>query len=205
LLLLLAACGRGEIAANETARPKLSDSITTKLPPVKAAVEKQQRAGTPAKPREAAPDPVPAAGGGSRYTSLEAPACRPQESAARARRWRRCDGSSGYALDISEGASRPDVTVVAPNGRRTDLNLPDLVPGKASSSLGRLAEWRGSGKARALILRVNAAGSSRHMSDLVVVRLDKPACVVAVVPQQAGQNQKAREIADGELPSCIKG
>jgi len=119
---------------------------------------------------------------GSSYTSLEPASCTALEGKA----GHRCDGSAGYALEKRARG----LTIVAPDGRRSDLDL---------TKLGATAEWRGAvpGRPTALIVRANR--------NLAVARLEYPACVVAVVKPQARQNEKAREIADGTLPSCLKG
>ena len=90
-------------------------------------------------------------------------------------------------------------------------HLSSLVAKGAFNSLGKLAEWRGlvPGQPRALIVRHNVAANREarrpDVSNLVVSRLAAPTCVVAVVPRGPRQNEKARAIADGRLPTCVKG
>ena len=154
--------------------------------------------------------PGPRPSGSSRYVSLEPSSCKLiEENVEEGGYWRRrCAGLAGYELETSESDLRQDVVIVAPDGRRSELNLSSLVAKGAFNSLGKMAEWRGQdpGKPRALIVRVSVPADPgvgrRGRSDLVVARLAPPACVVAVVPQGPGQNDKARAIADRELPPC---
>jgi hypothetical protein len=151
--------------------------------------------------------------GSSRYTSLEPASCELlDKNAEEGGSWRRrCAGSAGYALETSESDLRQDIVIIAPDGRRSELNLSSLVAKGAFNSLGKLAEWRGltPGQPRALIVRLGVAADREarrpDVSNLVVARLAAPTCVVAVVPRGPGQNVKARAIADGKLPTCVKG
>ena len=160
------------------------------------------------------PTPVPAeaAEDAGRYTSLAPADCRliaeNREEGGYARH--ACPGLGGYKLETSESDLRQDVVVIAPDGRRSELNLSSLVAKGAFNALGRTAEWRGpESNPRALIFRLNVAPGPDpvrpDISNLVVARLAGAACAVAVVPPGAGQNARARAIADGEpLPSCIQ-
>ena len=135
---------------------------------------------------------LPAAGAplppDSSYTSIDAASCRTANAV------RRCEGSAGYALETS----RRGITIVGPDGRRSELDLSKITKG-SSPRLGTKAEWRGPapGHPNALIIRVNR--------DLIVARLASPACVVAVIEPQSGQNDKARQVADDKLPACLQG
>lgn len=142
-----------------------NNSVTVPLPP----------AGAPVAPE-------------SRYTSIEPASCK-----AIADSNRRCEGSSGYALETN----RQGVSIIAPDGRRSALDLSKLGT-KGAANLGAKAEWRGPapGHPTVLIVRIG--------NDLAVARLQYPACVVAVVARQPRQNEKAREIADGKLPACMQ-
>ena len=125
----------------------------------------------------------------SDYTSLKAPSCKPVEGDST----QRCDGVAGYALETN-GRS---LAVIAPDGRRSEIDLSKLAAKATSYRLGEKAEWRSPapGHPTALIVRVNR--------DLAVARIEYPACPVAVVAPQPGQNEKARTIADGKLPGCL--
>ena len=147
----------------------------------------------------------------SRYTPLDPASCELLEENMEARHWRRrCAGFAGYALESSESHMRQDLAMVAPNGRRSELNLTRLVASGAFNRLGKTAEWRGlaGGQPRALIVRLNVAPDSDargpEVSNLLVVRLEPPTCIVAVVRRGPHQNERARAVADGKLPACVK-
>jgi hypothetical protein len=150
--------------------------------------------------------------GTSRYTSLDPASCKLLEENVEGRDWRRrCPGFAGYALETSESHMRQDLAMVAPNGQRSELNLTRLVASGALNRLGKTAEWRGlaGGQPRALIVRLNVApdsdGGGPDVSNLLVVRIEPPTCIVAVVGRRPHQNERARAVADGKLPACVKG
>jgi len=126
----------------------------------------------------------------SSYTSLGAGSCKSGEGSTR-----RCEGVDGYSLETTGH----DLTVIGPDGKRSEIELSKLAAKAASPRLGERAEWRSlaPGHPTALIVRVNG--------ELAVTRLQYPACLVAMVRPQPRQNEKAREIADGKLPSCLPG
>ena len=207
LLLLSTGCGPDQGAPDKTA--------TAKLPPVEvAAATNDKNPGVIKLPRAGAEQGLGSTrlrlDGSSRYVSLEPGPCKLlEQNIEEGGYWRRrCPGAAGYALETSESDLRQDIVVIAPGGSRSELNLSSVVAKGAFNSLGKVAEWRGRapGNPRALIVRLSVPGDAavgRHeRSDLVVARLATPACVVAVVPRGPGQNEKARAIADGELPPC---
>lgn len=159
----------------------------------------------------AAPAPVAAAVERSRYSSIEPSSCKLIEQNLEEGGYyrHRCPGLAGFALETSESDLRQDIVVIAPGGRRTQIELSSLVAKGAFNALGKSAEWRGDdpAKPRALIVRLAVAASPESdrpdISNLVVVRLAAPACVVGVVPPGPRQNEKARLIADGELGRCL--
>ena len=202
-LLLGAGCGASESSGKDT--------VTEKLPQAIAPLEPAE-----AKPEtvENKPSPVQAAAplSNSRYTSLDPATCKlveDNEHEAGSSR-RRCAGSFGYALETTESDLRQNIELIAPDGRRSDLNLSSLVADGAFNRLGTLAEWRSrpAGQPGALIVRLNVEGdrSSERpkLSNLLVVRLAAPSCVVAVIARGPRQTEKARAVADGELPPCVK-
>jgi hypothetical protein len=191
-LALLAACDGGAPAAERSATVKL---------------------GT-ARPASTVPDR--SAQAASRYTSIDPARCRLIERNIEEGGWSRhaCGGVAGYRLEISDSDLRQDIVLIAPNGRRSELDLSTIVAKGAFNSLGKTAEWRGTGaKPVALIVRLNVAQGPEptrpdmkpppDISNLVVARLAPSACVVAVVPPGPGQNDRARRIADGKLPACL--
>jgi hypothetical protein len=201
-LLLLAGCDAGPGSPHSSA--------TAKLPPVETVADP---AGQNLAAAGAPPGSPAGSAGRSQYISIEPGACRLlEENVAEGGYWRRrCDGAAGYALETSESDLRQDIVVIAPDGRRSELNLSSVVANGAFNSLGSVAEWRGltPGKPRALIVRLRVPGDAAvgrsGRSDLVIARLAAPACVVALVPRGPGQNEKARAIADGKLPACQSG
>lgn len=209
-LLLLAACGGTDSGAD--------DAVTAKLPPVNAAAQQPQEsvklAESPAKKAFAVAEPAdlrspkPRKLRSSHYTSLDPSSCKlldgNAEEATSLRR--RCVGFVDYALETSESSLLHDLTIISPDGHRSELNLSNLVAG---ARLGKTAEWRSDepGQPRALIVRVHAsanAGSRSNISNLIVTRLNAPACIVAVIPRGPRQNEKARAVADGKLLECMK-
>jgi len=157
-----------------------------------------------------APGPVAAAVERSRYSSIEPSSCKLIEQNLEEGGYsrHRCPGLAGFALETSESDLRQDIVVIAPSGRRTQVELSSLVAKGAFNALGKSAEWRGEdpAKPRALIVRLDVAASPEgdrpDISNLVVVRLAAPACVVGVVPPGPRQNEKARRIADGDMGRC---
>ena len=210
-LLLCAGCDSSQNPPDDTA--------TAKLPPVEDTanptgdnVSAAQQSVINGQSHNPEP-PQPHLAGGSDYISLEPGACKLlEQNIEEGGYWRRrCAGAADYALETSESDLRQDIVIIAPDGRRSELNLSSVVAKGAFNSLGKVAEWRGpaAGKPRALIVRLSVPADATvgrvGRSDLVVARLAPPACVVAVVPQGPGQNDKARAIADGELPPCKAG
>ena len=195
-LLGLAACGSpegdGSPERGATTAP-VADPSPTPAPAPAAA------------PAVAEPDP-------GRYSSLDPAHCRlvaeNREEGSYARH--ACPGLGGYRLERSESDLRHDLVVIAPDGRRSELQLSALVARGAFNDLGDTAEWRGQGDdPRTLIVRLDVAPGPEptrpDISNLVVARLAAPACVVAVVPPGEGQNARARQIADADpLPDCIR-
>jgi hypothetical protein len=211
--LTLAHCSEPARHGNGNGDDRANATVTAKLPPAKGASDP---ALDPAKPRVAenaarvSDTPVPASQI-SRYTSLDPASCELVEgNADDGRSHRRCAGLAGYAVETRASNQRQEIAVIGPNGSRSELNLRRLVKNGAANELGKAAEWRGptNGQPRALIFRLNpgsSAGKSPPISNLVVVRLVPSACVVGIVPRRPHQNERARAIADGEMPSCVKG
>ena len=145
------------------------------------------------------------------YTELSEARCRIlEENKEEGPYWlRRCPGHAGWQLDWSDSDLRQGLTLISPQGRETELNLSDLVAKGAFNSLGKTVEWRGADLARpeALIVRMSVANGVEprlpDISRLAVVRLTRTPCLVAVIEPGAGQNDRAREIADGEMETCV--
>ena len=145
------------------------------------------------------------------FTKLEPKACRMvEENLGPGPYWiRRCKGPAGWRLDWSEDDLREDLTLIAPDGRETELRLNELVANGAFDSLGATIEWRGRAatKPDMLIVRTSVANAASpggpDISRLAVVRLTGRPCVIAIVDPGPKQNQKARELADRPPITCI--
>lgn len=156
-------------------------------------------------------DPAPTSREPLAYTSLKPQDCRLLEENPKEAGYsrHRCDGLAGYALETSESDLRQDIVVIAPDGTRSELGLSGKVAMGAFNALGPTAEWRGSDKPapNALIVRLGVARAAEpnqpDTSNLVVVKLKAPACIVAVVPPGSGQNDLARDKADNLPGACL--
>ena len=147
------------------------------------------------------------------YTSLEEKHCRPIKTAS-ADYEGRCRGVGGYALLLSEGDLRQNVTVVTKQGTKHSLDLWDVVS-SGFSSVGPKAEWRMSrqnGKLVpvALILRYNAnedpAQPDKRNSYLAVTKITpSEICVTGKIPSGPKANEDARRAADAATTKpCLK-
>lgn len=120
----------------------------------------------------------------------------------------RCPGIRGYAIETSESDLRQGLTVIAPGGRRTEIDLSARVANGAFNALGPTAEWRGKNREApsALIVRLNVTKPEQapDTSNLVVVRLGDPTCISSVVPPGPRQNEIARRQAEAEAPACLR-
>jgi hypothetical protein len=122
----------------------------------------------------------------------------------------RCQGPSGYGFEIVESDLRQSMVIIPPGGTKPfDLPLSAVVANGAFNHLGQTLEWRGpSGKElETLTVRVNVSRADTaqpEISNLAIIRLSAPACIVAIVPPGVGQSGKARAIADARLPPCLK-
>lgn len=117
----------------------------------------------------------------------------------------RCPGVAGYQLEVAEGDLRMNITVVAPSGKKSDLNYWGVIT-SGFSSLGDKAEWRvqkinGKTTPIALIVRVNASENpetpEKTTSYLAVAKIT-PAktCVTDKIGPSATANEEARRAAD---------
>ena len=122
-----------------------------------------------------------------------------------------CQGEGGYRLQVTESDLRQTVTVIAPGGAKTGLDL-SAVTGGGFSHLGPKAEWRGALKdgvfvPDALILRhvvVTDPEGKRSVSYLVAVRLAPGPCPIARIEPGPQQNEQARAAADAG-GACLTG
>lgn len=126
----------------------------------------------------------------------------------------RCPGISGYKLLVHDDDARQSITVVAPDGKKHDLDFWNYIT-NAFSSVGQKAEWRvvrNKGKVTpiALIVRVNASEDVEHpnrkTSYLTVTKLTpERICVTHKIVQSADANAKARQAAnEARTAPCLR-
>lgn len=124
-----------------------------------------------------------------------------------------CPGVGGYKLEILEGDLRQSINVIAPSGKKSELNLWSNVS-TAFSTLGEKAEWRVTGKGKtarplALIVRFNAAQNpekpEKKTSYLVVAKITgETACLTDIVDPSKNANVEARRLADASaVKPCL--
>lgn len=140
----------------------------------------------------------------STYSSLANKDCRSSKSKT-ADYLGRCPGVAGYTLLITEGDLRQNVTVVAPDGRKSSLELWSVISG-GFSHVGPRAEWRikrqnGKSIPVALIVRLTAnedpANPEKQNSYLAVSKITaSEICVTAKIPPGPNANNDARRAAD---------
>ena len=148
----------------------------------------------------------------SQFTSIDPPSCKLLEENIEEGGWSRrlCDGLAGYKLELTDSDLRQDIIVIPAKGQRSELGLTEIVAKGAFNALGKTAEWRGTDLMApdVLIVRLGVAadpeGRKPDVSNLIVARLNPSACIVGVVPPGPGQNERARAIADGKLPACLR-
>ena len=185
--LALASCGQSDIPGNQLAAEAMSAN-----------------AGTPA---SAARAPAVEAWA-SRFTRLDDQACGAERIIEETGDWDRdCKGVGGYTLEWGSGDLREDLTIIQGKAR-TNLDIPTIIAGGAFDSLGKTLEWRGpaGGAPDVLVMRVHVADAEGRNDSgrLAVARLTPTPCLVAIVPLGPEQSDRARAIADGKLPDCLK-
>lgn len=187
--MLLTACGNGGSAAeNGTAEADLPAAA----PATATAV--------------AAPAPE---GRVSQFSKLTEANCKIKETIEETGDWvRTCPGVPGFTLEWSSSDLRDDLDLIA-GGTSHSLNLTTLVGKGAFNSLGETLEWRGPARQApdVFVTRVFVSDPDGKADSgrLAIARLGPAPCLVAIVPPGAGQSDRARTIADGKLPACLKG
>lgn len=144
------------------------------------------------------------------YTNLDEKSCKTVESSDEGTGWYRgeCGGTGGYKLEITEGDIRQSVNVVAPSGKKFELDL--IRVSSAFSSVGPKAEWRLKGKSPvALIVRFNANTDvedyKKTTSFLVVSKISgASSCITDVVMPGKNQNLTAQKLADAAAAKPCK-
>lgn len=150
------------------------------------------------------------------YTSLGAKQCRTIKSAEAGDDGYegRCRGVAGYALLLSEGDLRQNITVITPKGAKHSLELWDVISG-GFSSVGPKAEWRmtmqnGKPSPVALIVRYNANedvnAPNKQNSYLAVSKITlTEICVTDKISPGTTANEDARRAADASATKpCLK-
>ena len=145
----------------------------------------------------------------SAYTSLEPKQCRTINSASSDYEGR-CRGVRGYALLVTEGDLRQNVTVVTPQGTKHSLDLWYVISG-GFSSVGPKAEWRMAKQTPvALIIRYTAsedpAQTNKLTSYLAVAKITATeVCVTDKISPGPTANEDARRAADNATTKpCLK-
>ncbi|MBA3805104.1 MAG: hypothetical protein H0X14_05255 [Acidobacteria bacterium] len=140
------------------------------------------------------------------YTDIAGSSCRTifthRESGATTQS---CAGVAGYKLEVEDDDARMSITVVAPNGKKSELSYWGVIT-SSFSSLGNKAEWRvrkvkGKNVPVALIVRVNANEDSSNpeklTSYLAVAKITPSrTCVTERIGPSAKANEEARRAAD---------
>lgn len=150
------------------------------------------------------------------YTSLAEKQCRKIKSAEAGDDGYegRCRGVAGYALLLSEGDLRQNITVITPKGAKHSLELWDVISG-GFSHVGPKAEWRmamenGKLSPVALIVRYNANEDpeqpSKQNSYLAVSKITATEiCVTDKILPGPKANDDARRAADTAAGKpCLK-
>lgn len=116
-----------------------------------------------------------------------------------------CPGTAGYRLEVQDDDNRMNIVIIAPNGKRHDLDLWNVVS-SAFSSLGEEAEWRMSSRngklvPTAFIVRFSANDKpddpEKKTSYLVVAKITPgKICVTRKIGPSRMQNVEARRAAD---------
>ncbi len=122
-----------------------------------------------------------------------------------------CEGVGGYKLEVFEGDLRSSINVIAPNGKKSELEFQQV--SGAFSTLGEKAEWRvekkdGKDVPNALIVRFNANKSedeTKSDSYLIVSKISaEKSCITDVVKPSANANEEARKLAENAAAKPCK-
>lgn len=192
-LLVLIACGGESMTAT-------SEGESATEPPVSEAVsdgDGQSRRTTDVQTTQKA-DSV--------YTDLTQEKCKNVELDEEGAGYSRdlCKGAFGYDLEVIEGDIRQSINVIAPGGKKFELDFVGLVS-SAFSTVGDKAEWRfrkvdGKERPFALIVRFNAnedPNSSKVTSYLTVSKITEgEICLTDVVKPVSNANAEARKLAE---------
>lgn len=147
------------------------------------------------------------------YTALGERQCRKLKTVEAGDYEGRCRGVAGYALLLTEGDLRQNITVIAPDGAKHSLDLWEVISG-GFSSVGPRAEWRvairnGKPAPVALIVRYNAnedpEAPNKQSSYLAVSKITAEICVTDKILSGPKANEDARRAADSAATRpCLK-
>ena len=135
------------------------------------------------------------------YTSTTTKSCKTVKSSTKGAGYYvgRCPGMGGYNVELLEDDIRQTLNVIAPSGKRSELNFWAYF--HRFSAVGEKIEWRTKkGVPVALIARFNVSQSdenNKNDSYLMVSKIGKSkSCVTDIVKPGPKQNETARELAD---------
>lgn len=124
----------------------------------------------------------------------------------------RCPGARGYNYELVESDLRQSLVILAPGGRRDNVELSAFVGGGGFSTIGKTFEWRGpAGRPpRTLTVRYNVNEKpdpkAPPTSYLIVIDLAAAACAMRAIGPGPQQSEQARAFADlPKLPECDSG
>ncbi len=146
------------------------------------------------------------------YTDLTEKGCQTTKK-NEAEEWmtQMCEGIGGYKLEVFEGDLRSSINVIAPNGKKSELEFQQV--SMRFSSLGEKAEWRvekkdGKDVPTALIVRFNASkedDETKSDSYLIVSKIAaEKSCITDVVKPSANANEEARKLAESAATKPCK-
>jgi hypothetical protein len=146
----------------------------------------------------------------SAYTSLAADKCRTMavDNGMPGNASTRCEGVSGYKLEVYLDDERNSIGVVLPSKKVIGLGLWNYFGG--FSELGEKAEWRMQGKrpvALIVRLKVSERGDAKPpTSYLIVAKISGTgSCVTDIVKPSKSQNAEAQRLADvASTKACKK-
>jgi len=192
LSLAIAACGGGTMTGSAEGAPAVDQLASEAVSNGESQVKKPEAPAT----QDAE----------SVYTDLAHEKCKNLELDEEGAGYSRdlCKGAFGYDVEVVEGDIRQSINVIAPGGKKFELDFVGLVS-QAFSSVGEKAEWRfrkvdGKDKPFALIVRFNAnedPNSDKVTSYLTVSKItEEVVCVTDVVKPIPNANVEARKLAE---------
>lgn len=202
---LFAGCQSNAVVVNTSPSNTNSNQAATGGEPSKPATPAENKTTTAATPANAEkPAPI--------YTDITEKGCKTTDKNEE-EEWMTqiCEGVGGYKLEVFEGDLRSSINVVAPNGKKSELEFQQV--SGAFSTLGEKAEWRiekkdGKDVPTALIVRFNASkaeNETKSDSYLIVSKISPAkSCITDVVKPSATANEEARKLAENAATKPCK-